>query len=252
MSHNPSHHSHSEATCPSKAHHQRSILARKFDENDYGYKDVYEGTLQKQWWTFVGCPENTADVEPHHDAIVIAVDGACRDNGKAAARSGAGIFFHDDNHSWNLALKLEPEYNTSQRAELRAALEALRMAARLRKLNPSCSKRRGPIWPKGPQRRLRRVVIKADSSYLVNAMTDWIKKWNSNGFINAKGQRVTNEDMFRQLDTEIESLNELGVEVQFWHVHREENSMADRLANAGLDGLLASDVVGQLAGKGMS
>ena len=83
-----------------------------------------------------------------------------------------------DNWRWNKAVALEDRYNTSQRAELFACSPALKMVKNIRSNNPKgvaklriCS---------GPSRRLRRVVIKADSRYLVKGMTDWIHKWRDN------------------------------------------------------------------------
>jgi ribonuclease HI len=39
------------------------------------------------------------------------------------------------------------------------------------------------------------VTIKADSEYLVNGMTEWILKWEKNGYTNAKGTRVVNREL---------------------------------------------------------
>ena len=65
------------------------------------------------------------------------------------------------------------------------------------------------------------VVFKADSEYLVKGMTSWIIKWKkNNGFRNAKGTKVVNSEYFEQLEELVLELNELGVEVRFWHVPR--------------------------------
>jgi ribonuclease HI len=111
--------------------------------------------------------------EPHVDTVVIAVDGACRNNGYPYARAGAGVFFHRANRQWNEAVLLSNEFNTSQRAELFACIMPVRSAKRLRMLNPSYDAGNRPRRL-GPMRDLRRVVIKADSEYLVKGMTEWI------------------------------------------------------------------------------
>jgi ribonuclease HI len=92
------------------------------------------------------------------------------------------------------------------------------------------------------------VVIKADSEYLVKSMTDWVEKWRDNGYENCRGLPVTNADMFRHIDAAIFELNRLGVEVQFWHVRREENREADCLANAALDGKEPQDAQDEFFG----
>ena len=92
-------------------------------------------------------------------------------------------------------------------------------------------------------RKLRRVVIKADSKYLVDGMSDWIFKWQENGFRNAKGQPVANQDLWYELDEIVDELQELDVDVQFWHVPRAKNGAADCLANAALDGIDPEDAI---------
>jgi ribonuclease HI len=219
---------------------KRSITERDFDLSEYrGGNGAVETDWAKRYWTFLCCPTETCTThrherDAHNDAIIIAVDGACRGNGRPWARSGAGVFFHRDNWRWNKAVVLEDEYNTSQRAELFACSLALRLAATLRRGNP-VGRHKLRVCA-GPSRRLRRVVIKADSEYLVKSMTDWVEKWRDNGYENCRGLPVTNADMFRHIDAAIFELNRLGVEVQFWHVRREENREADCLANAALDG----------------
>ena len=69
-------------------------------------------------------------------------------------------------------------------------------------------------------------------------MTEWLFKWEGNGYRNAKGQAVMNGELFRELQNELACLTDAGVEVQFWHVAREDNSEADQLANDALDGVL--------------
>ena len=195
-------------------------------------------------WTYVTCPAATEwcvdhddyDWVAHNDAIVIATDGACRDNGRPYARSGIGVFFHEySDLNYAGMVDLETPYgHTSQRAELLAAIKALEIAAWIRRENPAGGAfRLGK--PPGPLRRLRRVVLKADSRYLVDAMTDWIFKWRDNDYTNSRGEPVVNEDLFERLEEAVVTLNNMDVDVQFWHVSRDHNGIADWLANAGVD-----------------
>ncbi|KAI6790581.1 hypothetical protein KC363_g5870 [Hortaea werneckii] len=129
---------------------------------------------------------------------------------------------------------------TSQQAELTAGLIGLRRAKRLTLLNTDrCGKTRRP----GPMRKLRHVIIKADSAYLVNAMTKWVFKWRNNNYNNCRGRPVRNASLFEKLDAELEELAELNIYVQFLHVRREQNREADLLANAALDGKTASEAL---------
>jgi ribonuclease HI len=78
---------------------------------------------------------------------------------------------------------------------------------------------------------LHTVVIKADSEYLVKGMTEWVFKWEVNGYKNARRDSVKNSELFKELHKLVKVLNTSDVEVLFWHVPREMNKEADRLAN---------------------
>ena len=118
---------------------------------------------------------------------------------------------------------------TSQRADLCAALRALKLAKRIRKKNGKCRN------PAGLYRKLRREVVKTNSMYLVDAVVEHIDRWKDNGYVNAKGEEVVNEDLFRQLDDAIEDLERMRVVVQLYHVPKDENEQATHLANDALD-----------------
>lgn len=94
--------------------------------------------------------------------------------------------------------------------------------------------------PAGPYRKLRRVIFKTNSMYLVDAMTEHIDRWNANGYINAKDQNVVNEDLFRKLDNLAEELWDWDVALQFWHLPKAENEDAPDLANEALDDTFSS------------
>ena len=93
--------------------------------------------------TYMICPSQVAGrlkYTEHRDAIVIAVDGACRNNGTASAQAAAGIFLgHHSSH--NRAYRLESdEVHTSQRAELIACLMALCVVERIKVERPPKSR----------------------------------------------------------------------------------------------------------------
>lgn len=177
-------------------------------------------------FTFLACSDE--DDVAHTDSIVIAVKGICRGNGTADSRGAAAVFFHENSNNNRTLTPID--VNTSQRADLRAALKVLRMALRIRARN-----KQRPCPPPGPYRRLRRVMIKTNSKYLVDAMVSHIDRWNGNGYINAKGENVVNEDLFRKLDDAREDLEDQNVVVQFWRVPKCANCDATDLANAALD-----------------
>jgi len=82
---------------------------------------------------------------------------------------------------------------------------------------------------------VKHLVIKSDSAYVVNGITEWVKKWQANGWRNAKGQPVVNQDLWRTLIDCVDEVNEYDAVVSFWHVKRADNQQADWLANFALD-----------------
>jgi ribonuclease HI len=118
-------------------------------------------------------------------AIVLHIDGSCTNNGRAGAKAGSGVF-HEPGSDLNVSTELPPDLgpNTNQRAELYAAILALeRTRDRMTKRS--------------------RLEIRSDSIYLVNGITDWIRKWKANGWtrkVRGKSAPVANLDLWQKLD----------------------------------------------------
>jgi ribonuclease HI len=195
---------------------------RLFKPADHYDDGAVEIELACAGWNFVRCSAHSG----HRDGIVIAVDGACRNNGSTrgdAAMAAYGVFVAPGS-AYNKSCNLPGVHASSQKAELKAGIAALETAL--------CIAQRASYFRSTP---LRQVVVKADSAYLVHGITDWIDKWRRNGFRNVRRDSVANGDYFRQLDELVDCLERRGVEVHFWHVKRENNCEADRLANEALD-----------------
>lgn len=157
------------------------------------------------------------------DAIIIAVDGACRYNGYPNARAAYGVYFSDSSN-FNRAGLLKEGPMTNQRAEITAAIEAITWCMRTL------------ITPNFDQE-IKQVVIKSDSAYLVDSMVTHVEKWRFNNYTSARGRPVVNGDLLHSLDQHVTWLEEEGMDVRFWHVQRVQNKQADKLANAALDGV---------------
>ena len=170
------------------------------------------------------CP-NCGMLRLHLDAIFVAIDGACRDNGAAGAQSSYGVFFSKSSEH-NLSSVIQGSSHTNQKAELQACLMALRKVEEIH--DPLAFLDDEPYD-------LNKVVVKSDSEYVVKGMTEWLPKWKKNGYRNARGKPVSNAKLFKKIDAQIDLLDELGVRCLFWLVPRGENQEADRLANRALD-----------------
>ncbi|GAB7332924.1 hypothetical protein MBLNU13_g04632t1 [Cladosporium sp. NU13] len=161
--------------------------------------------------------------KPIANGIIVAIDGACRNNGRSGARAAYGVYFNIDSE-FNSADLLDKGPMTNQRAEITAALEACKSCFRMVKTPDFFQK-------------IKQIVIKSDSAYLVDNMVTHIEKWRLNNYTSSRGRPVVNGDLLRSLDECVVWLEEMGVEVCFWHVPRGQNRQADKLANAALDGV---------------
>ncbi|KAG5967170.1 hypothetical protein E4U56_000988 [Claviceps arundinis] len=163
-------------------------------------------------WTYVACLDEPCKScgtrNLHTSSIVISVDGACSGNGTANAFMAAGVFF-STNSRYNQSLPLYGPSVTNQVAELRAGIIALELAMDIW---------RDERFGVDGNQRLREVVIKADSDYLVKGMTDYIFKWKQNGFLTTKRTPVTNRALFEEFEALVNELNGMGIDVYFWHV----------------------------------
>ncbi|KAH7035957.1 ribonuclease H-like domain-containing protein [Microdochium trichocladiopsis] len=178
-------------------------------------------------WTYVACDDadpcaDCGALPAHLDCIVIAVDGACHNNGTPYASAAVGVFVGKNSpHNISTSLMLKDTKATSQIAELNAGILGLQQALQIQRQGFG-------------EETLHQVVIKADSEYLVKGMTEWASRWKKNGYRTSTGKPVANLALFDRLNKLVEELNDHKVEVIFWHVTRDKNQEADRLASRAL------------------
>ncbi|KAK0657949.1 ribonuclease H-like domain-containing protein [Cercophora newfieldiana] len=151
---------------------------------------------------------------------LILTDGACLENGRIAPKAG-WAFWHGLGPSGNNLIassRLEaqgpfgsPSEQTSNRAELRAVIAALRFRH----------------WP---GEGFRTLVFATDSEYVVLGSTKWARNWVENGWVTRKGVAVKNKDLWEALLGEIEKFKDVGMTVEFWRIPREWNVVADAAA----------------------
>ncbi|KAJ1324685.1 ribonuclease HI [Microdochium nivale] len=160
---------------------------------------------------------------------LVFVDGACADNGQQNPSGGWAVVNNPSfctslaGHSSQasvISARLEDtgpfgasSIATSNRAELRASIAALR----------ECN------WV---GEGFRSLVIATDSSYVVDGATRWSKTWLANGWKLQSGETVKNQDLWDLLLGQIEAAKESGLAVEFWKIARELNTEADQAAKA--------------------
>jgi ribonuclease HI len=157
--------------------------------------------------------------------FLIYTDGACSENGGADARGGCSFVYknstqipgqHPKNGLVSFPLEKrgptgEVHQHTSNRAELRAVIAALRFR----------------LWD---GEGFTSLVIATDSEYVAHGATQWVKAWLRNGWKTRTGATVKNQDLWKCLFGQIEECDRRGLRVQFWRIPRQWNVVADQCA----------------------
>lgn len=151
--------------------------------------------------------------------FLIYTDGACLDNGSVNPRAGCSFVFRPSTQQPQglgyVRFPLENEgptgevhSQTSNRAELRAVIAALRFR----------------FWP---GEGFNSLVIATDSEYVVEGVTSWVRGWLRRGWRTSAAAAVKNRDLWECLLGEIERWDGNGMQVKFWRIPRDWNTDAD-------------------------
>lgn len=158
--------------------------------------------------------------------MVFNVDGGCRFNGYDNAYGAAAccLMPRRSRRGYYYKTKRLPRGShprpTNQRAELLALVLALEWARDRNDELDGC-----------PQ---LAVEIRTDSKYAHSCLTEWIFKWQDNGWTNARGTQVANRDLLLRA-VELENwLLQRGTVNYYW-IPRSENELADKHCNATMD-----------------
>ncbi len=83
--------------------------------------------------------------------------------------------------------------------------------------------------------KLKSLVIKSDSEYVIKGVTLWIHSWKKNNWKTSTKKEVLNRDLWEELDLEISKIKSSGVLVTFEHVRGHSgvalNERVDQIAN---------------------
>lgn len=138
--------------------------------------------------------------------VTIYTDGAC--SGNPGPGGWGAVLLHGDVSKEIFGHEVN---TTNNRMEMKAAINALNAL-----------------------RRRCHVVIYTDSKYLQLGITDWIKKWMKNNWVNSKKQPVKNIELWQEISR---MLDRHRVDWNWVKAHNNDkyNERADRLAVQGRD-----------------
>ncbi len=145
---------------------------------------------------------------PETNRVEIYTDGACRGN-PGPGGWGALLIYGDREKEI-----FGGEHNTTNnRMELTAAIQALKLLKR------PCE-----------------LTLYTDSQYVRKGMLEWIEGWKTRGWKTAAKKPVKNDDLWRDLDEQVNRHQVKWVWVK-GHAGNVGNEKADELANRGIDEL---------------
>ena len=133
---------------------------------------------------------------------IIYTDGACSGN---PGPGGWGAVIFDENKK-QINISGKEIMTTNNRMELLAPIMAIK---RIKEKSE--------------------ITVYTDSTYLKNGITDWIKKWEKNGWKSSSNQPIKNKDLWLELN-KLCSGHKVSWNWVEGHSNNEFNNLADKLA----------------------
>ncbi|MNB69342.1 Ribonuclease H [compost metagenome] len=134
-------------------------------------------------------------------AIIVAIDGASRKNGKPDCYSMGTVFIYNTSSGTKQFINTAEHESTSQRGELNGLVAALeRISTRGDRITSN-------------------LIIVSDSEYLFNAVTkEWTKNWMNKGWITAEGTEVKNRDKWEAIHSLLLEIDVKDIEAPIYHI----------------------------------
>lgn len=146
--------------------------------------------------------------------MIVYVDGACSDNGSAAAVGGFGVVVLNDNEEHITSYSHRNENTTNNRMELSAILYVLLTYGKEQ-----------PI-----------PIVYSDSAYAVNTFTNWMWNWARRGWIKSDNKTPENLDLIQPFYEYWNKGYRIDLRKCSGHSGIKWNEVADKLAVAAKEG----------------
>ncbi len=152
--------------------------------------------------------------------VIIYTDGACSGNPGPGGWGSVFATYTNANDVVIYELGGPAAQTTNNRMELEALIQPLQQLSKKLTKTTSCQ-----------------IQIYTDSVYVIKGATQWIHGWKKNGWKNAAGEDVTNQDLWRDLDEVLRTLKtkaELKIKWDYVRGHQgtHGNERCDQIAVA--------------------
>ncbi|AYV85078.1 MAG: ribonuclease H [Satyrvirus sp.] len=159
-------------------------------------------------------PKSKSKAKPNNsEDIIVYTDGSCVGNGKISAVGGIGIHF-PNNELKDVSKIFRFGCCTNQRTELYAILFAFKYIKQNLGLDG------------------KRIIIKTDSQYCVDSITNWVYGWIKNGWRTKSNKPVANKEFIEAIHKYYERYDILLEHVQAHTGLDDEDSVANAKADA--------------------
>lgn len=144
-----------------------------------------------------------------YERVIVAIDGASRNNGKPDCVSGSGAFI---SYYTAAGSRMSHMHTAAETASTSQRGELIALSMSLRQL---CIKYRECHLMDTTD-----VLIVTDSEYVFNTMTKrWYDSWAHNNWLTAAGEPVKNADLWHTIIKRYEELVDVcGIEPSFYHI----------------------------------
>lgn len=136
--------------------------------------------------------------------IVVYTDGSCEGNEQkdvTLRKAGIGVYFPDA-LEFNVSEKLPFPPCSNNRAEMYAVIKALQVI----------------MTNKYFEKYNKSILIKTDSQFTIDLVTQWLAKWKKNGFKRSGKKAISNPDLVNMIDNTITQAQAGGYTITFQHV----------------------------------
>jgi len=160
---------------------------------------------------------------PEDGTLLCYTDGAASKNGRIGAVAGIGVYFpHFE--EWNISAPLDASIVTNQSGSAKNKSTQTNQTSEIEAIHRALAKAHAENY--------RRLIIRTDSQFAIDCLTNWFQKWKCNGWKTSTGEPVVHKVQIQKCLQLLEHVKPKFEKVK-GHSGDYGNERADALAVAG-------------------